>query len=260
MEALGGRDAAELDDAHAPARPSVLEGQLLQQQDAVADALQLRVLAAGLIVQQQDRGVHAGEVGLEGKDLPAEPQRIARQELQLAERVEDDAGGPQPIDDRQQGPNGVAELDLGRMVEGVLLLDRGAVRRRQLEQLDVVEGPAVRRGDGAQLVGGLGERDVQSSLAAVPSLDEELHGHGGLARAGGTLHQVHAVRGESASQQAVHAGDAGRHGGQAGGERQFRCGHGTGHDRCPPVMADRGLKSSCNVNATCSLAGGASQL
>ncbi len=58
---------------------------------------------AGLIVQQQDRRVHAGEVGLEGQDLAAEPQRIARQELQLAERVEDDAGGPQAIDDRQQG-------------------------------------------------------------------------------------------------------------------------------------------------------------
>ena len=55
VEALDGGDAAELDDAQPPPGPAVFERQLLEQQDAVAEALQLRVLAGRLIVQQQHR-------------------------------------------------------------------------------------------------------------------------------------------------------------------------------------------------------------
>ena len=255
VEALGGRDAAELDDAQPPPRPAVFERQLLQQQHAVAEALQLRVLAARLVVQQQHRGVHAGEVGLQRQDLAAEPQRIARQQLQLAERVEDDAGRPQAIDDRQQGPDGVAELDLGRMVEGVLFLDSGVVRRRQLEQLDAVEGPAVRRRDGAQLVGGLGERHVEPALAAIASLEEELHRDGRLAGPGTALDQVHPVRGPSVLEQRVQSADPGRHGRLAGGKRQFRCRHGYWNARHPPVLAGRVGLGRSNANVSMHTAG-----
>ena len=81
-----------LHDAHPAARAAVVERQLLEQDDAVRQALQLQVAAArGEVVEQQHRAVAAGEELLERENLAAVAQRLARQQPHLRQRVEDDA-------------------------------------------------------------------------------------------------------------------------------------------------------------------------
>ena len=59
--ALARADAAELDDANPPAGPPVLGRQLLEQDDAVRDALQLEIVVGGrVIVEHQHGAVAAG--------------------------------------------------------------------------------------------------------------------------------------------------------------------------------------------------------
>ena len=60
------------------------DGSLLEQDDAVRDALQLEiVVGGGVIVEHQHGAVAAGEVFLEGEDLPPVSQRIAREQAHL---------------------------------------------------------------------------------------------------------------------------------------------------------------------------------
>ena len=91
MEPLDRGHAAILHDAQPAARPAVVERQLLEQDDAVRQALQLQVAAArGEVVEQEHRAVAPGEELLEREDLTAIAQRLARQQLHLGQRVEHD--------------------------------------------------------------------------------------------------------------------------------------------------------------------------
>src|SRR3954466_10667346 len=69
----------------------------------------------------------------------------------------------------------LAQFDFGGVIQRVLILLAAAFHRRKLEQLETVERPAMRRGDGAQLLFGLRQRHIQADLALQPSLEQELH-------------------------------------------------------------------------------------
>ena len=80
----------------------------------------------------------------------------------------------------------------------------------KLEDVDAVERPAVRAHDGRELLGGLGQRDVEAALAAPRALDQEPQREGRLAGAGRSLEQVDAVAGQAAAEDLVEPLDAGR--------------------------------------------------
>jgi hypothetical protein len=76
----------------------------------------------GHVVEQQGGAAAAGEELLQGEDLPAIAQRLAGQQAQLRQRVEHHAGRVQPLDRGEDLLDGGAELDLGGVEQGVLLL------------------------------------------------------------------------------------------------------------------------------------------
>ena len=159
--------AAHLDDAQAPALGAELLDRLLEADDAVRDAVQLQVARLrGLVVEQQ-HGARAGrEELLERQHLAPVAERVLREQAHLRQAVEDDAHRRDAIDLRRQRADRLAELDLRRVEDRLLGVGIAAALVGQLEDVDAVERPAVRADDGGELLGGLGERDVEAALAA----------------------------------------------------------------------------------------------
>ena len=75
--------------------------------------------------------------------------------------------------------------------------------RNQLEDVDTVELPAMRRSAGAQLIIRLGERDIEAALAGCRACHQELLGDRRLAGAGVSLHQEGAATGQPTIQYVV---------------------------------------------------------
>ena len=105
----------------------------------------------------------AGEVLLEREDLAPVAQRVLREQPHLGEAIEDDAlrlHRLHLVEDcaawsrqARPPPDGAASARWSS--------DGAPLGRGELEQVDAVERPAVARRDGAQLLLGLRERDVE---------------------------------------------------------------------------------------------------
>jgi hypothetical protein len=105
------------------------------------DAVQLQVLFHhGHVVEEQHRDPGRREVLLERQQLAAVAQGALRQEADLGEAVEDDAGWVEPPDLLEDGAGGLAELEVGGVEQALLLVGvEQPLGREQLEQLDPVE-------------------------------------------------------------------------------------------------------------------------
>ena len=114
-------------------------------------------------------------------------------------------------DRREDRLDRFAELHFARMVKRVSILRFQMLRLRQLKQLDAIQRPPVRAGNGLELVGVLGQRDVESLFAARASVQQELNRESGLAGAGVSLDEIHPIAGEAADQQLVETGNARRY-------------------------------------------------
>ncbi len=219
VEAAPEGDAAELLDLDAAAGRAEIQGQPLQGDDAMAEAVQVGVAigAAGQVVDQQHGRVAAGEELLEGEDLAAVAQRILREQPHLRQAVEDDPPRLHPLDLVLDQLDGLAEFGLPRVQDALLpAVAEHVLRRGELEQLDPVEVPAVRPGDGPQFLGGLGEGDVEHRLAVAHALQQELQREGGLARSRLSLDQIEPVRRQAPVEDLVQAGGAGGDAGVGG--------------------------------------------
>ena len=177
-------DAAQLRDPQAAALRPVEGDQLLHRHHPVREALQVSVgLRAGEVVEQQHGAAPAREVLLERQHLAAIAQRALGEQANLRQRIEHE---PRRFHARAQIDHRLGrlrELDLGGMEQRVLLVAAQRIGGRQLEQLDALERPAVRRRDHLQLFPGLRQRDVDAALAPSRALEQELQGEGGLADA-----------------------------------------------------------------------------
>ncbi len=202
--------AAELDDDQPAPGGAVVGVVLLQADDGVGDALHLQVvLHGGHVVEQQHGALAAGEELLERQDLAPVAQGAAGQQPQFGQRVEDHPRGFYLVDVGQDLEGGFAELDLGRVEHGVLLVGLERVGRGQhFTHLYACQVPAVRAGHAQQFVCRFGQGDVHDRFALGRALAQELHGDGGLAGAGGAFQQVEPIGGEAAAQDVVEAGDA----------------------------------------------------
>jgi hypothetical protein len=90
--------AANLENLQAAALAAEFRELLLQPKDAVGDALDLQVVIGGQVVENEHRAIATAEELLEREDLAAEAQRVAREEPQFRERVENHARGLEPLD------------------------------------------------------------------------------------------------------------------------------------------------------------------
>jgi len=203
-------DTAVLDDADPAAGASVFNRQLLEENHAVRQALQLQVAVFGGVVVQQQHGAGApGKVLLQRQDLPPVPQGVPREQPHFGQRVEDHARRPHALDDCEHRFHRLAQFDFGRVIERVVILRCRGVGCRKLEQLEPFERPPVRNRNGPKFPGCFRQGDVQARLAALPPLHQKLHRQCGFARAWIALNQVHPIGSEATPEQLIQSGDSG---------------------------------------------------
>src|SRR5436190_8597535 len=89
------------------------------------------------------------------------------------------------------------------MEQRVLLFGTKIFCRLQLLNVDAIERPAMGGGVRAELVGGLGERDVHARLAAPDSFEQELETKRGLSGAGMPFHQMRSMGGETSTEKVI---------------------------------------------------------
>ena len=76
------------------------------------------------VVEEQDGDLLLLEELLEGEELAAVAERVAGEEPQFGEAVEDDVPGLDPLDRGEDGLGRVAEFGLGRVEDGRLAFAR----------------------------------------------------------------------------------------------------------------------------------------
>ena len=164
--------APHLDDLEPPPHSPVIGRVPLHADDAVGDAVQVRVAhVAGLVVDEQDRAVASGEELLEGEDLAAVAERVLRQQPQLGHRVEHQPGRPGLLGLGEDGLDRLAKLDLGGVVHRVPGVGLEAfLGGDDLDDLDALQRPAVGRGRGPEFLLALGEGDEQAGFAEPGAL------------------------------------------------------------------------------------------
>src|SRR5262249_32776117 len=133
---------------------------------------------------------------------------ITREQSHLGERVDDDPRRRFFLDAAEDDVHRLLQLDLGRMEKRVRLVD-ARLKLVQLDDVDPVEAPTVRRGGRSELLGGLRKRDVHDAFAGIPTGHQELQAEGRFAGTRFSVEKVEAVRGQAAEHNLVESGDAG---------------------------------------------------
>ena len=211
MIAAAKAPAAIFEHAHPPPLGAIVGRQLLEPDDAMRDAVDgLVVLLGGQIVEHQHGRILPREIMLQRQDLPPVAQRALREQANFRQAVEHHAVGLVPLERVEDAPRRLAEFEVGRIEQALLLLVvEQAFGRDQLEDLDVLQVPAVRRRAGAQLVVGFGQGDVEPALSRRGAGDQELQRHRGLAGARAAFEQEDPSARQSAGKHVVEADDAG---------------------------------------------------
>ena len=151
----------------------------------------------GEIVEHDDRGIVLREIMLQRQNLPPVAQRALRQQTDFREAVDDDALRLYPLDAVEDALYGLAELEIGRIQQALVLVGiEHALRRHQLENLDLrPDRPAMRPRAVAQLVLGFGEADIDAGFVRLGAGEQKLQRNRGLAGARAALEQVQPIAG-----------------------------------------------------------------
>ena len=161
----------------------------------------------------QHRHVVEEKEALERQHLPAVAQRSLREQPDLRQAVEHDPVRLDALDLRERHPDRLAEFQVGRVDERLLLLRIEAqLGRDELVDVEAVEGPAVALGHRQELALALGERDVEAPLAPAQAVEQELQAERGLPGAGPALHEMGAAGGIAAHQDVVETWNPRRNG------------------------------------------------
>src|SRR5689334_22774755 len=109
-----------------------------------------------MVVENQYSRRSAGEKLFQAQHLSSITKRVAREQPELGQGIEDHTCRLHAIGALENALCQIAELDLCRVIEGVLF--RSAIwNGRQLIRVDAVERPSVGRGYSAKLLCCLGE-------------------------------------------------------------------------------------------------------
>src|SRR5579872_1554846 len=189
---------------HSKAAPlgTVIERKLLQGDNAIGDAVQLKIMVVRReIVEQQNGTAPTCKKILQGQNLPAVTQRALRQQPHLGKRVEDHAFRISFRDAVENVLRGLAEFHLSGVEQGELLLGVEArLGRDKLEDLNSGQRPAMPSRNSMQLACALRKRDIQATLPGSNTLQEELQRQSSLASARASFEEVHAVGIEAAAE------------------------------------------------------------
>ena len=168
---------AEFHDPQPPSLRAVLRCKLIERKHAVGDALELHVGSLGsAVIQQQDSAVPAHEELLERQDLAAVLERALRQQPQFRQRIEDDplSGSPArrhpapPWSSRSaRPPKGGTWSAVHRRLSSDSLGD-------ELDDFELVQRPAVRFGNGLELLFRFRKRDIEALLAGLDAFKKVL--------------------------------------------------------------------------------------
>src|SRR4029079_14135901 len=176
----------------------------------------------GEIVEEEDSAFAAGKEVLQSENLPAIPQRALRQEPHFRKTVEYDAGRFDLAHLLEYQLRRLAQLGLHRMKQRELLIGADAgFRWHQLEDVHLIQGPAVASGDEAELRLAFGQGDIETLFAPLDPVQEKVESKRGLAGARPPLHQIQTVGIEAATENIVEAGKSRRY------PRELRKAHGS---------------------------------
>src|SRR4051794_33390582 len=142
----------------------------------MGDGLELNVLLArAAIVQQEDRAIPIGEEVFESQNLPAVAERVAREQADLGQRVQNYAARLQTIHFLENVLCGVLEFHVGRMERGILILGpKTILGGREFVNGNVFERPPVGTGYFLDLLFRFGQRYVEDALTPDSPIHQEL--------------------------------------------------------------------------------------
>ena len=147
---------------------------------------------------------------LQGQHLPPEAQGTLGQEPDLGHTVDHDPRGLELLDALEDGARRLAELQVGRIEQALLLAGvEHALERERLEHVDSGQRPAVADGHELELLDRLGQGDIEAPLASQCPFEQELEAHGRLAGPRRALDEIGVVTHEAANQHLIQPGDAG---------------------------------------------------
>ena len=169
-------DVAQLLDPQAAPVGAELGRQVLERDHPVHERVQGKAADTGdRPVGEDDRAVVLEQARLERFHVEAVARPLARQVAQLREAVDHDPGRAQLVDPGPDPLDHLGEFDLRGMEQGLLAgLAEDAAQVREVHDLDAVERPAMRSGEGGQLVERLGKGDQEGALLARHADLEEL--------------------------------------------------------------------------------------
>ena len=205
MKAAAKVAAPEFDDLQLPLRLAVGWRPVVQRNHTVRDALQLKIRTLRRpIVEQEHSAFAADEELLESKNLPPIAQRALRQQAQLRKRVEDHPVRANALDGFEDAARRPGELHFARVVHrDVRLAVEILLAGDQLQDLDLVERPAVRTSARREFLLGLGQGDVEAAFTCPEAFEKVLESERRLACTGVAIEQVQATANEAASQHIV---------------------------------------------------------
>src|SRR4051794_8594198 len=132
----------------------------------MGDGLELNVLLArAAIVQQEDRAIPIGEEMFESQNLPAVAERVAREQANLGERIQNHTARLQTIDFLENVLSGVLKFYIGRMESRVLIFGpKTILGGREFVNGNVFERPPVGTGYFLDLLFRFGQSYVEDAL------------------------------------------------------------------------------------------------
>src|SRR5215207_2904281 len=170
----------------------------------MSDAVKLEVTRfGGAVIEHQHGAVTRGKVVLEGEDLAPVTQRVLGQQANFREAIEYDSGWLEVVNPGDDLSDSLAELDLGRVQDGLLAIRIESHLIHEFVDLDAVKQPSVRCSRGVKLVRGLRQRYIEAALAAGGAAEQELQGKGGFSRARCAFQKVEPIRREAAAENLV---------------------------------------------------------
>ncbi len=199
----------------------------------MGNAVQLLVGLVGLVIEQQDGTAARGEELFERKNLAPVTQRILGQQPHFGQAVEHHPHRLQFVDPVHHLARRFAQLDFGWVEHRLLRIKIKVVFACQLVDRQRGQVPAMALTHRNQLVGGFGQGDIQAGFAPRHAVEQELQAERGLAGAGRTFDEIHALGRQAATQDVVKAGNTG------GNAASTIGGSAVVHESSPGKSADR---------------------
>ena len=147
----------------ASALAPIVHREVIENDHTVREAVELHIAVGRRPVIEKEHGALAADKELfERENLTPKAQRVAGEQPHFGERIDDHSRRAMLLDGLEDDVHRLLKLDLGRMEERVGLVGPLRLYLGQLNDVDVVEGPAVGCGGARSSSAVSDERDVHA--------------------------------------------------------------------------------------------------